>query len=77
MGKGATNDTGKYLFRSANVCCSDSVWICGRVCCVAAVVKYIFLALECRSMLYICVKDVMVSAFIVRRGAAGARAWEV
>ena len=24
------------------VCCSDCVWVCGNVCCVAAVVKYVF-----------------------------------
>ena len=29
------------------VCCSDCVGVCGNVCCVAAVVKKIFLALEC------------------------------
>ena len=31
------------------VCCSDCVWVCGNVCCVAAVVKnsVVFLALEC------------------------------
>ena len=30
------------------VCCSDSLGVCGNVCCVAAVVKYImfFFALE-------------------------------
>ena len=34
--------------------------ICGNVCCVAAVVKNsVFLALECRSMLCVCVGDVM------------------
>ena len=29
------------------VCCSDCVGICGNMCCVAAVVKYSVLALEC------------------------------
>ena len=34
--------------------------VCGNVCCVAAVVKDSgFLALECGSMLYVCVKGVM------------------
>ena len=29
--------------------------VCGKVCCVTAVVKYsVFLALECVSMLYVC-----------------------
>ena len=31
-----------------NVCCSDCMWVCGNVCCVAAVVKdSVSLALEC------------------------------
>ena len=30
-----------------NVCCSDCVGICGNVCCVADVVNYSVLALEC------------------------------
>ena len=29
------------------VCCSDRVGVCVNVCCVAAVVKNSFLALEC------------------------------
>ena len=30
------------------LCCSDCLWVCGNVCCVAAVVKdRAFLALEC------------------------------
>ena len=29
------------------VCCSYCVGVCGNVCCVAAVVKYSVLALEC------------------------------
>ena len=29
------------------VCCSDCVGVCGSICCVAAVVKIVFLALEC------------------------------
>ena len=63
------------------VCCSDCVGVCGNVCCVAAVVKNsVFLALECRSMLCVCVGDVMDVVFsvcIVRRGAVGARVWGV
>ena len=55
--------------------------VCGNVCCVAAIVKdSVFLAFECGSMLYICVRDVMDVVFsvcIVRHGAACARAWEV
>ena len=41
------------------VCCSACVGICGNVCCVATVVKYSFLALECLSILYVCVRGVM------------------
>ena len=37
------------------VCCSDCVRVCGNVCRVAAVVKNSVLALECRSMLCVCV----------------------
>ena len=63
------------------VCCSDCVGVCGNVCCVAAVVKNsVFLALECRRMLCVCVGDVMDVVFsvcIVRRGAVGARVWGV
>ena len=29
------------------VCCSDYVGVCGKVCCVAAVIKHSVLALEC------------------------------
>ena len=60
------------------VCCGDCVWVCGNDCCVAVVVKYsVCLALECLSMLYVCVMDVVFSVCIVRRGAGGARVWEV
>ena len=53
------------------VCCSDSVGVCGNVCCVAGVVKNsVFLALECW-------KYVVFFVCIVRRGAVGARVWEV
>ena len=42
------------------VCCSNCVGVCGNVCSVADVVKDSdFLALECWSMLYVCVRDVM------------------
>ena len=55
--------------------------VCGNVCCVAAGVKNsVFLALECRYMLCVCVGDVMDVVFsvcIVRRGAVGARVWGV
>ena len=51
-------------------------------CCVAVVVKNsVFLALD--TMLWVCVVDVMdvmdvvFSLCIVRRGAVGARVWEV
>ena len=50
---------------------------CGNVCCVAAVVKNMFLALKCRSMLCVCVVDVVFYVCIVRRGAVGGRVWEV
>ena len=37
--------SGAHLFY---VCCSDSVRVCGNVCCVAAVVKdSVFLTVEC------------------------------
>ena len=58
------------------VCCSDCVGVCGKVYCVAAVVKNsVFLALEC-----VCVgnvMDVVFSVCIVGRGVVGARVWEV
>ena len=62
------------------VCCSDCVGVCGKVCCVAAVVKKSVLALECLSMLCVCVVnviDVVFSVCIVRHGDVGARVWEV
>ena len=62
------------------VCCSDCVGVCGNVCCVAAIVKnsvFYPWSLEvclCRG----CdVMDVVFSVCIVRRGAVGARVWEV
>ena len=43
MGKGATSEVGKYLFRTANVwvdvCAVFCVRVCGDSCYVAAVVK--------------------------------------
>ena len=63
------------------VCCSDCVGVCGNVCCVASVFKdSAFLALDCSSMLYVCVRgviDVVFFVCIVMRGAIGARVWEV
>ena len=59
-------------FTFFNVCCSECVGFCVNVCCIAAVVK--------NSMLWVCVVDVMDVVFsvcIVRRGAVGARVWEV
>ena len=51
------------------------------VCYVAAVIKdSVYLALECWSMLYVCVRgvmDVVFSVCIVMRGAVGARVWKV
>ena len=38
------------------VCCSDCVEVCGNVCCVAPLLKIVFLTLECWSMLYFCVR---------------------
>ena len=62
------------------VCCSDCVWVCGNVCCVAAVVKdsgglnlgvlkyVVCLCNECDGCcVFVC---------IVTRGAVGARVWE-
>ena len=57
------------------VCCSDCVWICGNVCFV---VENSFFSLEVLKC--VCVGDVMDVVFsvcIVRRGAVGARIWEV
>ena len=62
-------------------CCGDCVGGCGNVCCVAAVIENsVFLALECCSMLCVCVGDVMDVVFsvcIVRPGAVGDPVWEV
>ena len=61
-----------------NVCCSDSVGVCGNVCCVVNVVKdRRFLS---PGMLYVCVRDVMDVVFsvcIARRGIVGAHVGEV
>ena len=36
-----TIDVCTYVYGTCiYVCCSDCVWVCGNVCCVAAVVKY-------------------------------------
>ena len=48
-----------------HVCCSDCVGVCGNVCCVATIVCVVY------------VMDVVFSVCIVRRGAVGARLWEV
>ena len=61
------------------VCCSDCVWVCGNVYYVVAVVKNsVFYSLGVFK--YVCVvyvMDVVFSVCIVRRGAVGARVWEV
>ena len=57
-----------------------TVGICGNVCCVASVVEDSGLALECWSMLYVCVRDGMegvLSVCIVGCGAVCAHVWEV
>ena len=63
------------------VCCSDCVGVCGNVCCVVAVVEdSVFFSLGVLGMLYVCVRDVMYVVFsfcILKRGAVGARGWEV
>ena len=65
------------------VCCSNCLLICKNVCCVAAVVENIDFSLgvlKYVSILCVCVGDVMDVVFsvcIVRRGAVGARVWEV
>ena len=62
------------------VCCSDCVGVCGNVYCIAAVGKDCVLALDCWSMLYVCVRGVMDFVFsvcIVTPGAVGARIWEI
>ena len=57
--------------------------VCGNVCCVVAVVKnsWVFEPWSVvQSMLCVCavdVMDVVFSVCIVRRGAVGARVWEV
>ena len=51
--------------------------VCGNICCVAVVVKDSFLALECCSMLYIFVRDVMGAVFCVCFVTHGAHVWEV
>ena len=55
--------------------------VCENVCCVAAVLTdRVFLALECWSVLYVCVRgvmDVVFSIYIVTHSAVGARVWDV
>ena len=47
------------------VCCSDCLGVCVNVCCVVAVVEDSeLLALECCSMLYVCVRDVKDVVFL-------------
>ena len=47
------------------VCCSDYVGVCGNICCVADVLEDSrYLALECCSMLYVCIRDVMMLCFL-------------
>ena len=61
------------------VCCSACVGVCGNVCFVTAVVEE-FLAVECWSLLYVCVRDVIYVVFsicIVRRGAVGTHLMKV
>ena len=61
------------------VCSSDCVGVCENVCCVAAIVKIVFLALECCMLCVVDVMDIVFSVLycIVRRGAVYARVWEV
>ena len=62
------------------VCCSDCVESVGMFVVYRPLLKIAFLVLECLSMLYICIRggiDVIFSVCIVRRGAVGARVWEV
>ena len=70
-----------YVYDACSVYVSAIVTVWGYVCCVAAIVKDSeFLALECRSMLYVCVRVVMNVVFSVCnvvRGAVGAHVWEV
>ena len=59
------------------VCCCDCVWVCGNVCCIAAVVKgSVFLALECKFVVCLCKGCDGCCVFIVTRGAVGARVWK-
>ena len=62
------------------VCCSDCVGVSGNVCCVVTVVKNSFFFLGVLKYVVFCVVDVMDVVFSVcnvRRGAVGARIWEV
>ena len=89
MGKGATSEAGKYLFRATNVwwgypqyfVIASCVGVCGNVCCVSAVVKDSgFLSLGVLKYIVCLCKGCVgrcVSVCIVTRGAVGARVWEV
>ena len=61
-----------------SVCCSDWVRVCGKVCCVAAVVEDSGFSLGV--LKYVCVWDVMEVVFsvcIVMSGAVCVHVWEV
>ena len=58
------------------VCCSDCVWVCGNVCCVAAVVKNRVL-FSLGVLKYVVCLCSGCTVCIVRRGAVGARVWQV
>ena len=45
--------------------CSDCVGVCEKVCCVAGSVEDSVLDLECKSMLYVCIRGVMDVVFSV------------
>ena len=63
------------------VCCSDCVWICGNVCCVAAIVKdSVFYSLGVLKYVVCLCKGCdgcCVFVCIVTRGAVGARVCDV
>ena len=57
------------------VCCSDCVGVCGKVCCVAAVVKNSgFLSIGVLKYVVVCLCK---GCDCGQRGAVGARVWEV
>ena len=61
------------------VCCSDCVGVCGKVCCVAAIVKNnLFFSLGVlKYVVCLCSGCDGFSVCIVRHGAVGACVWEV